>query len=424
VYNRPGEFKHLERAHKIMVESIRIYHEHLPSLTGDLVKNGSLALILLDVSPFSIIEEQYGIDTYVLVRQRLFALLSEQAGREYRKEDILALEEPGGLRILLFLSPQRKESPVAYKDLEKLRVRLKDALIPKLLRSALPYLKNPPLIPTGFGLGIHNPLIEPHHIIMRIIREALENAEWQLYAEERENLQGLRELILNEQVITLYQPIVRMQDGKPMGYEALSRGGSGTGFQSADELFGGALKHHLVVELDRICRKKAFFFSNRLPETTKVFVNTLPATMRDPEFKGQHLINSLELASLNPHRIVMEITEKMVIDNLSLFQEAMTYFTDLGISFAVDDVGSGYSGLETIAKIKPNYLKIDMSLVRDVHVSVANREILKAIIVLGRGIGAKVIAEGIQSAEELKALQELDIDYGQGFFLGRPELMP
>jgi EAL domain-containing protein (putative c-di-GMP-specific phosphodiesterase class I) len=146
--------------------------------------------------------------------------------------------------------------------------------------------------------------------------------------------------------------------------------------------------------------------------------------MRDPEFKGQHLINSLELASLNPHRIVMEITEKMVIDNLSLFQEAMTYFTDLGISFAVDDVGSGYSGLETIAKIKPNYLKIDMSLVRDVHVSVANREILKAIIVLGRGIGAKVIAEGIQSAEELKALQELDIDYGQGFFLGRPELMP
>ncbi len=93
------------------------------------------------------------------------------------------------------------------------------------------------------------------------------------------------------------------------------------------------------------------------------------------------------------------------------------------MSFAVDDVGSGYSGLETIAKLKPGYLKLDMSLVRGVHASAINREILKRIHSVGRSIGANVIAEGIETPEELKSLRAISIEYGQGYLLGRPDLM-
>jgi EAL domain-containing protein (putative c-di-GMP-specific phosphodiesterase class I) len=406
-----------------MPESIRTYHEHLPTLKEELSSNGSLSLILLDISPFSAIEDRYGIHTYSLVRQRIFSLLTEQSGKDFRKEDILALEEPGGLRVLLFLSPRRQESTKIYESLESLRLRLMSVLIPKMLRTAQPYLKTPPRIAIGFALGVNNPLIDPHHIILRIIREALERASWQLHAEEMENLQKLKEVILNEEIITLYQPIVDLQEEKPIGYEALSRGNAGTIFQSADELFNTAIRHHLLVELDRICRKRALLLSNRLSAKAKVFINTLPATIRDPEFQGKHLIESLERACITPNRIVIEITEKLVIDNLSLFQDAMTYFTDLGMSLAVDDVGSGYSGLETIGKLKPSYLKVDMSLVRGVHNSVINREMLKAINSLGRGIGAKVIAEGIELPEELKSIRDIGIGYGQGYLLGRPDLM-
>jgi EAL domain-containing protein (putative c-di-GMP-specific phosphodiesterase class I) len=94
------------------------------------------------------------------------------------------------------------------------------------------------------------------------------------------------------------------------------------------------------------------------------------------------------------------------------------------MSFAVDDVGAGYSGLESIARLKPHFLKIDTSLVRDVHSSVVNREMVKAIISLGSGIGSTVIAEGIHSEEECKALQSMGVDYGQGFFLARPDPGP
>jgi len=215
-----------------------------------------------------------------------------------------------------------------------------------------------------------------------------------------------------------------MPDRSAMAYEALSRGAKGSGLETAGALFGAAETHGYMVELDRMCRSRALLSSSRVPPTARIFVNTLPTTIRDPLFRGKPLIDFLHKANVAPNRIVIEITEKLVIENYNLFQETMAYFTDLGMNFAVDDVGAGYSGLEAIARLKPAFLKIDMALVRDVHVSMVNREMCKAIISLGHGTGAAVIAEGIQTEEEFAALLEMDVDYGQGFLLARPEAGP
>ena len=94
------------------------------------------------------------------------------------------------------------------------------------------------------------------------------------------------------------------------------------------------------------------------------------------------------------------------------------------MSFAVDDVGAGYSGLESIARLKPQFLKIDTGLVRDVHVSLVNREMVKAIIAMGEGIGSTVIAEGIQTDDEANALHKMGVDWGQGYLLARPDAGP
>jgi EAL domain-containing protein (putative c-di-GMP-specific phosphodiesterase class I) len=404
-----------------MAESIPIYYEQLPRLKQDLIDQGNLALVLIDVSPFGTIEEEYGITTYSLVRQRLFDLLTEQAGREYRKEDILALEEPEGLRILLFLGPKRQSVPRSYKDLEVFRTRIKRYLVPNLVRAAFPYLKKPPQVNIGYGIGIYNPLLDTHHIVLRAIREAFERARLQYYTDNMEALHSLREIILSERVMTLFQPIVGIHDSETFGYEALSRASGESFFPSANELFDAAIQHRLIVELDRMCRKRALAAAQCLPDKAKIFVNTLPATMRDPEFQGQYLIDSLGHAGITPDRIVIEINEKLVIENLSLFQDSISYFTSLGMALAVDDVGAGYSGLETISKLRPSYLKIDASLTHDVHTSVVNREMLKAILLLGHGIEAKVIAEGVETSEELDALRGIGVDYGQGYFLGRPK---
>jgi EAL domain-containing protein (putative c-di-GMP-specific phosphodiesterase class I)/GGDEF domain-containing protein len=408
-----------------MSEPIVPYHERLSELERELAERGALGLLVLDASSLGAIEDQYGAQAYDEVRQRIFKLLEEQRGKDYRANDILALDQPRGLRFILFLERKRRRNvPFALADLRAARSRLLSSLLPQVARAAFPYLKTPPRLEVGYGLALHNPLRHTEHIVRRAYRDSLELAALQRKNDDLLVLERLQDILLRERVITAYQPILRLKEATVMGFEALSRGPRGSGLEGADALFGAATKHNLLVELDRLCRRRALLSSGRIPSNARIFINTLPATIRDPQFRDKPLIDFLDRAQVSPQRIVIEITEKLVIENYGLFREAMAYFTDLGMSFAVDDVGSGYSGLESIAKLKPAFLKIDIGLVRDVHVSTVNQTMVKAIQTLGRGIGATVIAEGIQTEEEVQALKAMGIDYGQGHFLARPDPGP
>jgi len=399
------------------------YHEHLLELAKELTERGSQGVVVIDASPLEVIEEQYGSDALGEVRQRLFKILREQKGKEYRNEDVLTLDRPGGVRFIFFLERKRRRSnATTIADLKIVQSRMTASLVPNLGRASFPYFKTPPRIEVGYGMAVYNPLLHPSRIALTAFREALEVARHLREADRLLAREKLLDIILRERVLTAFQPIMRLgPDRTVLGFEALSRGPKGTGLERADDLFGSATEHQLLVELDRLCRRRALLSSGRIPTNAKIFVNTLPATIRDPQFRGRSLIEFLDKAQVSPDRIVIEITEKLVIENYNLFREAMAYFTDLGMSFAVDDVGSGYSGLESIARLKPTFLKIDIALIRDVHVSRVNRAICEAIIALGHGIGAAVIGEGIQAEEEAQALLEMGVDWGQGFHLGRPD---
>jgi EAL domain-containing protein (putative c-di-GMP-specific phosphodiesterase class I) len=406
-------------------EAVSPFHDRLPELEKELFERGSLGVVVLDATPLAEVEDQYGTEAFEEVRARIFKLFAEQRGKEFRHGDILCTEKPRGLRFLFFLERKRRRNvPFTLADLRAVRARMLASLVPNVARSAFPYFKTPPRLEVGYGIAVFNPLLHPERIVQRAVAEALAFAAHQKKADEITVLERLQDILLRERVITAYQPILRMKEGTVMGFEALSRGPRGSGLEAADTLFQAATEHNLLIELDRLCRRRALLASGRIPSTSKIFVNTLPATIRDPQFRGKSLIDFLDKAQVAPDRIVIEITEKLVIENYGLFREAMAYFTDLGMSFAVDDVGSGYSGLESIAKLKPTFLKIDITLVRDVNVSPVNQAMVQAIISLGRNIGAKVIAEGIQTEEETQHLRGMGVDYGQGHFLARPEMPP
>lgn len=408
-----------------MSDEPRPYHERVAELSTELMERGSVGLVVLDASPLAVIEDEYGSDAYEEVRRRTFKILAEQRGKDYRTEDILALDKPRGHHFLLFLERKRRKNlPTTIADLKAVRSRLTTSLAPNLGRAAFPYIKTAPQVEVGYGMAVYNPLLHPERILRRAYQDALEVALHARKGDEISMRERLQDLILREKVVTAYQAILELKDRHVLGFEALSRGARGTGLEAADNLFGAATRHGLLVELDRLCRKKALLSSGRVPSSAKIFINTLPATIRDPQFRGRALIEFLDRAQVSPDRIVLEITEKLIIENYNLFREAMAYFTDLGMSFAVDDVGAGYSGLESISRLKPNYLKVDIVLVRDVHVSLVNREMVKAIIQMGHGIGAAVIAEGIHTEEEATALREMGIDWGQGYLLARPDPGP
>jgi len=407
------------------MDSIGPYHACLPELSRELSERGSLGVIVIEASCLGVIEYEYGSEAYEEVRNRIVTVLEEQRERDYRAEDILALDRPGGLRFLLFLGRKRRRGqPSTLADLKAVQSRFATSMVPNIARATFPYFKTPPRLDLGYGVAVHNPLVNPERIVRRALRNGLELAEHQRKSDQLLVRERLQDILLRERVFTSYQPILRLKDRTLLGFEALSRGPKGTGLEGAEALFAAAGEHQLLVELDRLCRRRALLSSGRIPSNAKLFVNALPATIRDPQFRGKPLIDFLDRAQVSPDRIVIEITEKLVIDNYSLFREVMAYFTDLGMSFAVDDVGAGYSGLESIARLKPAFLKIDTVLVRDVHSSLVNREMVKAIVAMGRGIGSTVIAEGIHSEDEVRALQAMGVDYGQGFLLARPDPTP
>jgi len=406
-------------------EPIRPYHEHLHDVSVELADRGSQGLLVLDASSLSIIEQEYGSEPFEEVRQRLFAILREQKGKDYRTDDVLALDRPRGLRPILFLGRKRRKSvAMTPADLKVAQARVTSSLVPTLGRAAFPYLKVPPRIDVGYGMAVYNPLVHTERVVREAFKDAIGQASHQRKSDRRLVRERLLDTILRERITTAYQPIMDLKTRTVLGFEALSRGQRGTGFETADALFGAAEEHHLLVELDRLCRRRALLSSGRISSNAKLFVNTLPTTIRDPQFRGKPLIDFLDQAQVAPNRIVIEITEKLVIENYNLFREAMAYFTDLGMAFAVDDVGAGYSGLESIARLKPAFLKIDIALVRDVHASLVNREMIKAITTMGRGIGALVIAEGIHTDAEAAALLEMNVSWGQGYLLARPDAGP
>jgi EAL domain-containing protein (putative c-di-GMP-specific phosphodiesterase class I) len=397
------------------------YRERIQELRQVLVQHGNLGLLLIDGSELAQVERDYGSRAFEKVLSMATELVLELRGIEIRTNDLVTINDKGGNAFLVFLSPKRgdREGKTHISDLQAAASRLEEHLNRKLARLSSPYLRGRHQVTVGFSLVFFNPLIMPERLIARLIEEAWECVRIEKMQREFQTRCRLQEILLAEEVTTRFQPVVDLQRGGVLGYEALSRGPAGA-HQSPLNLFEAAAQADLVFELDRHCRRRALQSAKELPPSAKLFLNVFPASMYDPDFQGASLINMLEGLGLGPDRIVLEISEKYAIENYTLFVESLHNFTDMGFSIAVDDIGAGYSGLEKVAHLNPKYLKFDMQLVRDIDASYVRREMARALKAFADKMESTIIAEGIEREGELRTCVDLGIDYGQGFLLGRP----
>jgi EAL domain-containing protein (putative c-di-GMP-specific phosphodiesterase class I) len=397
------------------------YREKFGEIKDMLVENRSLALLYVDASRLSQIEQDYGSKVYEDVLGLLTNMIVEMRGRQTRQDDLVTVNERHGDIFLIFLTKKREDMPFGRGDLEKLADRIHTYLSKRIYRMTCSYLRGRPKVSIGYSLVLHNPLIKEERLILKLVDEARIMATFQAYRLEVKNKELLQEIILKENIKTVFQPIVDMRNPSIHGYEALTRGPLGTEFESPYMLFDIAMESDLMFELDRLCRRRALTAATGLASDYKLFLNTLPMTIRDPDFQGKAMIAALENMKIDPSRIVLEVTERLAIENYNLFLEAMNYFTDMGFAVAVDDMGAGYSGLEKIVHLKPNYLKFDFLMVRDIDTSFVKQEMLRAILSLAENVGAKVIAEGVETEREHDTLLELGITYAQGFLFSKAE---
>lgn len=267
----------------------------------------------------------------------------------------------------------------------------------------------PPVKAGKFERAVHSALADA----ARMIRAGLDPAGAALVGE-------FRQILSTPFVRALYQPIVDLSDGSVFAWEALARGPAGSTFESPPMLFGFAEEHDLVFPLERACRLAAISgFGGREPGR-KLFINVHPRTLADPCFSPGETLALLASRGLAPHDVVLEITERHSTKDFALFHRTLEHYRGEGFKVAVDDVGAGHSGLWSLAEIRPDFIKLDMSLIRGIDLNPTKRALLETLLIFADKVGGKIVAEGIETARELSALAAMGAHYGQGYHLARP----
>ena len=258
----------------------------------------------------------------------------------------------------------------------------------------------------------YNPKIRFERLIYRGIREAANAAKSVEERERGRRVADLRSSLRDRGVYIDYHPIVVADTGEIFGYEALARGVMRS-LRSPEVMFEVAAEADLIWELSRLCRSRAIEgMQSRLRGDELLFLNVDPHDFADPAF---NVVESTE-----PHRIVIEITERTAIKDYPKFREHLKRFRDVGYRFAVDDAGSGYAGLGSIANLEPDFIKLDMSLINCIDTNFIKQNLVETMVRFANDQGAKVIAEGVERAEEYETVKALGVHLVQGFFLHRP----
>ena len=222
-----------------------------------------------------------------------------------------------------------------------------------------------------------------------------------------------RELLAPGAIRAVFQPIVRLADLQPIGYEGLARFPTPPGLVALppDVTLAAAGRLGVREDLEVACWA-AISEAGAPPAGRLLFVNVAPDALGHPGL--------LELAEHLPARLVIELTEQDAVQNTVQLRERLRPWIARGALVAVDDAGAGFTSLEYVADLRPDFLKLCRGMVTGVDLDPSRQAVLRATVAFAREVGARIVAEGVERPEELAILRDAEVDYGQGWLFGRP----
>ncbi|UJF31704.1 bifunctional diguanylate cyclase/phosphodiesterase [Paenibacillus hexagrammi] len=228
-------------------------------------------------------------------------------------------------------------------------------------------------------------------------------------------------LIEQQLIYTVYQPIVSLQSGEIYGYEALTRAPGTSRFTSPVDLFQFAEEQGELYKLEKLAREKAIQGA-KVNADQLLFINISSHVLHDPQFVPGKTLDVLSRHGLQPHNVVFEITERSSIEDFTLAKQILEHYRKQGYRIAIDDAGAGYSSLQAIAELQPDFIKIDRSLIENIHKNKMKEYILETFVTFAQKMNISLVAEGIEHMEELIQLTRMGIHYAQGYLLGKPSI--
>jgi EAL domain-containing protein (putative c-di-GMP-specific phosphodiesterase class I) len=382
-----------------------------------LLVDQEVGVLFIDFEKYSHIEDFYGWEVFDDVLREAAKALKRLLGTLFATEDLIAINRPSGSEYYVFLSvPPGIPSEEMIDRLQKKARQVEESLRQTLNEKFQNRIQRKFGLYVGYSKIVYSPQVRLERLVYRALREAISVAS----SKEGERAALLREqfkdVLLHKQIRTVYQPIVDLKTNATFAYEALSRGPADTSFESPEVLFDYALRTEQVWGLEKICMGfAAERFSGKSDHV--LFVNVETELIHDLKTRGHDVLKPLMQIRTG---IVLEITERAAIRDYNLFRESVSVLRSLGFKIAIDDAGSGYASLQSIAELRPNYLKISNYLVTGLHEDSIKRDVVEMLVRLAARIDAQTVAEGIETEEELSEVKRLGVTYGQGYLIGRP----
>lgn len=255
----------------------------------------------------------------------------------------------------------------------------------------------------------HLTKMQPLHSILARVR-----GEW------------LLEIIDDNRIVPHFHPIVRAENPSDVfAYECLARGTATDGsIISPGLMFDVAEKADLLFNLDRSCRLAAINGCMEHGISSSIFVNFIPSTIYNPRFCLQTTLKAINKAGISPERVVFEVVESEEVHDADHLLNILKYYREHGFRVALDDLGAGFSSLNLLTRLKPDFIKLDMELVRDVDSNRYKSVITENLLTMASQLGVRTIAEGVETVGEWRWLVEHGADYVQGFLFAKPAAPP
>ncbi len=385
-----------------------------------LFDHGQLGLVYVSLSGIQTLEQLQGFEVVDDVYRVVGECLEQARGDLIRDEDFVSVSSLGDA-FLIVLSPSRDSGFVAEEDLLVVKRRLQQHLSSRLETE----LENPMLGQVDVFIGSSRLTQSPKIRFKRALLDAIARATRSIEVERDEIRARLRhefEAIMADGLLScIFHPIVSLDDFTAIGFELLARGPRQSELHRPDALFEVARGEGRVDELDRLCRRAACEAGSDLPPGRLRFVNTEPATMFLHSRGGSFVQEFVEgVKSSQRGLTVIEITENSVIDDFDRMREVVHQLRAHGFRVAVDDAGAGYAGLQTMVEIEPDFIKLDISLIRGVDNSIVKQRLVRTLRDFCREAAVTLIAEGIETRRQLDTLRDIGVSHGQGFLFGLP----
>ncbi len=395
------------------------FTEQIETIGQALSRDGALGVILIDGAPLERIERRYGVQAHRRASEMLRAIVREACGPDLSSGDIVVGGSSSPDELTIFFFRPRSDDRFYRERLPELATRIVERMASDGHKIVYPYDRDAPYLPVGHATVFFNPGLGTARQVLAAFEHARRDASLNDGIARRERHRIFQDLVLAEDVAILYEPIVNLTSREVLGHEALVRGPWKSELHSPDRLFQLAEETGLVFELDCLCRRTALRGARGLEAGRKLFLNCLPTAIHDPAFTGEILQETLQDLCLRPEDLVFEISERESIENFAIFREARDHYKELGFQIALDDTGVAYGSLEAVMELAPDFIKVDLSLVRGIDTDPPRQELLRALHAVAGKLGGQIIAEGIETSEELATLQGLGIPYGQGYLFGR-----